>query len=160
MDLSRWIDRRLTLLGNQHLTVNDFRVAAQETTEFGLVRGLIEQARIVKRQGYPLPEEPSRLLREFMNIILAETSPQNLLLRIPDELYATQAASVLAGWLYDEFGDMTIQKCIDQRKPIPMTSLQNKQLQCFTERIIENYQDKKNPVSTLLPKSEPKRVNK
>ncbi len=159
-DMNNSNDRRLTLLGNQHLTVNDFRVAAQETTEFGLVRGLIEQARIVKRQGYPLPEEPSRLLREFMNIILAETSPQNLLLRIPDELYATQAASVLAGWLYDEFGDMTIQKCIDQRKPIPMTSLQNKQLQCFTERIIENYQDKKNPVSTLLPKSEPKRVNK
>ncbi len=154
-------ERQPTLLGHQQLTVNDYDIIAQDTTEFGLVRGLIEQARIVTRQGYPLPEEPGRTLREFMTILLAESSPGNLLLRIPDELYATQAASVLAGWLYDEFGDSAIQECIDQRKTLPMTKTQNKHLQSFTERLVAEFNiENRTPTSILLPGSEQERMKK
>ena len=154
-------ERQPTLLGHQQLTVNDYDIIAQETTEFGLVRGLIEQARIVTRQGYPLPEEPSRMLREFMTILLSESSPGKLLLRIPDELYATHAASILAGWLYDEFEDSTIQECIDQRKALPMTRIQNEQLQSFTERLIAEFTlGKQTPDSVLLPEPESERRKK
>jgi len=38
------------------LPTGDFSIVAQETTEFGLVREIIEQARIMTRQGYALPE--------------------------------------------------------------------------------------------------------
>jgi len=152
--------RQLMLVGGHQLTTSDFSVVARKTTEFGLIRGIIEQARFTMRQGYTLPEEPGRMLREFMNIILAEQSPRNLLLRIPDEQYATLAASVLAGWLHDEFGDETIQDCIDKRTAIPMTAVQNTKLQQFTRKLIDNYYGKQDPPSTLLPRSAPKRMTK
>jgi len=152
--------QQLMLVGGHQLAIEDFSVVAQKTTEFGLIRGIIEQARITLRQGYTLPEEPGRMLREFMNIILAEQSPQNLLLGIPDEQYATQAASVLAGWLHDEFGDEIIQDCIDRRTPLPMTAVQNTKLQQFTKNIIDNYYGRQAPVSSLLPKSDPRRITK
>jgi Putative integrase len=139
--------QQLALVGNTKLTVDDFSVEALETTEFGLVRNVIEQARLIKRQGYPLPDDASRMLREFMTIILSEHSPKNLLNRIPDEINATYAASMLAGWLSDEFGDNLIQTSIDQHKPLPMSLLQSEKLQNFTEKLITTFQ-KQQPLTT------------
>ena len=130
---------QLTFIGNARLSVDDFSVEAMETTEFGLVRNIIEQARLVERQGYPIPENAGRVLREFMNIILAQHSPETLLINIPDEKYATRIASVLAGWLSDKFGEEKIQQAIDQRKPLPMTMLQNEKLRNFTTKLLEDY---------------------
>lgn len=144
---------KLILLGGTHLTIDDFSIESQESTDFGLVRTIIEQARIVKRQGIPLPEDASRMLREFMNIILTENSPQNLLLQIPDQEYATQAASVLAGWLHDTLGeenDKTIQRCIDQRIPLPLSRLKNKDLQTLAENVIKNFGNKNELKSTNI----------
>ncbi|MDD2465420.1 MAG: hypothetical protein PHI97_15595, partial [Desulfobulbus sp.] len=107
----------------------------------------------VKRQGIPLPEDASRMLREFMNIILSENSPQNLLLQIPDQEYATHAASVLAGWLHDTLGeenDKTIQRCIDQRIPLPLSVLKNKDLQTLAENIIVNFSKKNESKSSSI----------
>lgn len=146
-------DRRLILLGGTHLTVDDFAIESQESTDFGLVRTIIEQARLVKRQGIPLPEDASRMLREFMNIILSENSPQNLLLQIPDQEYATHAASVLAGWLHDTLGeenDKTIQRCIDQRIPLPLSVLNNQDLQTLADNIIANFGNKNESKSSNI----------
>jgi hypothetical protein len=150
---------QLTFIGNARLTVDDFSIEAVETTEFGLVRNIIEQARLVERQGYPIPENTGRVLREFMDIILSQHSPETLLIQIPDEKYATCIASVLAGWLNDEFGEEKLQQAIDQRKPLPMTIVQNRKLRNFTEKVIANYKEKQ-PLPKLFQEStleEPKK---
>jgi len=84
-----------------------------------------------------------------MDIILDQQDVKTLLLRIPDNKYATQAASVLAGWLSDEFGDEQVQDAIDRKNQLPMTMLQNEKLQQFADQIIINYR-KKRPVPALF----------
>jgi len=142
-------NKQLALVGNAKLTVEDLAVEDDRTTEFGLVRNIIEQARLVERQGYPLPEDAGIILRNFMDIILDQHDIKTLLLRIPDDKYATQAASVLAGWLSDEFGDEKVQDAIDRKSPLPLTMLQNEKLQQFADRLITNYRDKR-PVLELF----------
>lgn len=159
-DQSKQDNRQLLLVGNHQLSIEDYSFETTETTDFGLVRGMIEQARIVTRHGYPLPEEPSRMLREFMSIILDQSQCKNLFYRIPDDMYATHAGSIMSGWLSDEFGDTKIQEYLDRREPLPMNRLQNKQLQLFMERVLDNYhKGKELAASSLLP-PESHKVNK
>jgi hypothetical protein len=133
--------KQLLLVGNLDLSIEDYRLALDGTnaTEFELVRTIIEQSRIVQRQGYTMPEEPSRFLREFMSILLDDSLWQSFLHHIPDDSYITKAASILAGVLADEFGDDEIQQYLDRKLRLHMTTFQSKKIESFMEELCKNY---------------------
>lgn len=148
------------LVGSHELTIDDYSIESQDTSEFELLRAFIEQARIIPRQGYSLPEEPSRMLREFMAIILDQSSCENLLYRIPDTVYATHVASAMAGWISDEFKEGEIQACIDNRQPLPLRKIQNEQLQEFMKKAYDNYLHGNRSISNLLSSQRQQKVKK
>lgn len=126
----------LVLIGSQTLTEQDFSIEVLQSNDFGLVRMTIEQARFYQRKGIPMPDDASRMLREFVNIILAEHSPENLLLKVPDPVYATHAASIIAGWLSEKVGDEAIQESIDERRPLTLTLEQKVTLKKLVDTVI------------------------
>ncbi|MFT5700918.1 MAG: hypothetical protein ACI8ZB_003803 [Desulforhopalus sp.] len=133
-------DNQLTLISGTQLSINDLSIEATDTTDVGLARGIVEQARILKRNGYPLSDSGADIiLREFMSIILSEQTGESFLLKIPDKNYSTEAASLIAGWLFDEFGDEKLQESIDKRAPLPFTITQNNKLNLLIENLHSNY---------------------
>ncbi len=146
-------DKKLILLGNQQISAEAFRVSADPTTEFDFICKIVEQARFVPRQGYPMPEGPARMLREFLYILLS-AEPRELLLRIPDDEYTTHVASILSGILTEEFGDSEIQEHLNQKKPLPIDCILNERLHKLTKKLHDNYFHEKVPVSTLFIENE------
>lgn len=98
----------------------DFTPEMMETTDFGLVRQAVEQARYFQRKGVVIPDDAGRLLREFMDKIMVEHDPKNLLLRIKDTKLATHAASVMASYISDLVGDEAAQHAIDNGEPLKL----------------------------------------
>jgi len=111
----------------------DFSPETVQINDFGLVRTVIEQARIFKRKAIPLPDEPSRMLREFVDSIMVHESPKHLLATIPNKELATHAASILAGTMSDMVGDDAVQKSIDSGGQLELPEAQREGLVKLTE---------------------------
>ena len=99
-------DNKLTLIGS------DVQATLKSASEFELVRTIIEQARILPRSAVPIPESPARMLREFMDAVLANTGSQNLFASITDKQLATTGASQLANMLAEKLNEQDMDSLI------------------------------------------------
>lgn len=102
-------DTQLTLLSS------DVQATLKSASEFELVRTTIEQARLLPRSAVPIPESPARMLREFMDAVLANTGNNNLFASIADKQLATNGASRLANILAEQLNEQDIDSLISGR---------------------------------------------
>jgi hypothetical protein len=99
-------NNQVTLLGG------DLNTSLQEVSQFELVRNVVEQARYLPRDVTPIPSTPARMLREFMDTILANMNSKELFARVPDKIAATHGASKLANQFAEMLSDKEINSLI------------------------------------------------
>lgn len=116
------------------------KVEECKTSKFGLVRTIVEQCRLLGNNVAPRNSEAEMMLLEGVDTILHEESPGKLLLPIRDKVARTTAASIVAGFLADEFGDQKIQQAIEGRQPLMLSTIQNEKLCLLTEEVIKKAQ--------------------
>ena len=140
----------LILIGQTEITEENFTLSQRQSTMFGLVRTIIEQYRFVERPGLLIPREPANFLIECVDTILNEMNVANLLVQITDKSLRTTAASILAGFMADEFGDEKIQEAINNKHPLAITGIQNNNLLKLAEKIISQAKRGINPTINML----------
>jgi hypothetical protein len=129
-------DNKLTLFGD----TNKQGVATEleMSSDFDLARAVVEQSTILPRHIAPIPRDASIMVREGMDIIMANIGNPGLIARIPDEAIATKTASVLANAINDLCSRENINGVLEGRTSLSLSTTQQDGLNDLATSIISN----------------------
>ena len=108
------------------------------SSDFDLARAVLEQSTILPRHIAPIPKDASILVREGMDIIMANIGNPGLIARIPDEATATKTASVLANAINDLCSTQDINGVLEGRSSLGISNDDKEALNDLATSIISN----------------------
>lgn len=97
-----------TLIGDIDITTN-----LKSGSDWELAHAVVEQAYLLPKGSVPIPENPARTLREFMDTIVSNLDTSFLFARIKDKHVANQGALKLADYLNEHFSQGEIHALSD-----------------------------------------------
>jgi hypothetical protein len=129
-------ENKLILFGdlNQH----NISTQLEMSSDFDLARAVLEQSTILPRHIAPIPKDASILVREGMDIIMANIGNPGLIARIPDEATATKTASVLANAINDLCSTQDINGVLEGRSSLGISNDDKEALNDLATSIISN----------------------
>lgn len=89
---------KLSLIGDININAN-----LKSGSEFQLIHSIVEQAYLLPKGTVPVPENPARALREFLDTIICYLDTSLLFARITDRHLANKGAIKLANYLNNHF---------------------------------------------------------
>lgn len=141
-------DNKLTLFGDANK--QDIATELEMSSDFDLARAVVEQSTILPRHIAPIPRDASIMVREGMDIIMADIGNPGLIARIPDEATATKTASVLANAINDLCSTKDINGVLEGRSSLSISNTDKEALNDLATSIISN--------SNALPNNKNKRL--
>lgn len=100
----------------------DIESTLEQVSDFELVRRTVDQALMMPRGTVPMPENPARMLREFMDAILVHSDSPLLFAGIRDKELSTRAASMLANSMVESIGWNKVDEVLEgEPEDIPPT---------------------------------------
>lgn len=103
--------------GNKPALIGDVNITAnlKSGSEYQLIHTIVEQAYLLPKGSVPIPENPARALREFLDTIVSHLDSSFLFARIKDKHLANKGALKLADYLNEHFSQGEIAALSDGR---------------------------------------------
>ncbi len=103
--------------GNKPALIGDVNITAnlKSGSEYQLIHTIVEQAYLLPKGSVPIPENPARAFREFLDTIVSHLDSSFLFARIKDKHLANKSALKLADYLNEHFSQGEIAALSDGR---------------------------------------------